>query len=193
MRSMVVAVAVAVVPLLARSAQAASGADILQGTPWWVYGVFALLVVLGAQALKPRVVTLRKLLITPAIFIAWGIASLTAKASLSPLLVADWLAAGLAGGALALATSRVLALQVDRASGLLQLPGSVLPLARNLLIFAAKYALAVAVAVDPGEASRLAFWDVAVSGLSAGYFIGWVLRLVRVYRAAPSVALRGTT
>jgi hypothetical protein len=190
MRSMVVAVSVAVLPL---PAQAASGADSLQGTPWWVYGVFVVLLGLGAQALRPRVVSFRKLLITPAIFIVWGIASLATKAALSPFLVADWLAAALAGGALALATTRLLALQVDRDGGLLQLPGSLLPLARNLLIFATKYVLAVAAAIDPGEASRLAFWDVAVSGLSAGYFIGWVLKLVRVYRAAPTVALRGTT
>jgi hypothetical protein len=49
---------------------------ILLHTPWWVFVVFALLLALGIQALRPRVVSAWRLLVTPGIFIAWGLVSL---------------------------------------------------------------------------------------------------------------------
>jgi hypothetical protein len=60
--------------------------NILQNTPWWVFALFALLMWLGFQALKPRTLPIWRLLITPAVFIGWGITSLAA----SPHLILDW-------------------------------------------------------------------------------------------------------
>jgi len=68
--------------------------NVLQHTPWWVFAVFALLTWLGAQALRPRDVPVWRLLITPAIFILWGVASLVIQSTSAPILVADWSAAG---------------------------------------------------------------------------------------------------
>jgi hypothetical protein len=57
-----------------------------------------------------------------------------------------------------------------------------LPLIRNVLIYSAKYGLGVAVAIAPASKPDLAVWDIAVSGASAGYFLGWLLQFASAYR-----------
>lgn len=177
MRLKLLSISLAILASSAALAQAAELGGIVQGTPWWVYPLLALLVLLGLQALKPRSLPLPRVLITPAVFIAWGITSLVARPSFSGGLMLDWLITASFGGALALLLTRSDALRLDRERRLVHLPGSWLPLARNLLIFAAKYGLAVAAAIAPAARDQLALWDIAVSGASAGYFIGWTALL----------------
>ena len=147
---------------------------ILGNTPTWVFAVFALLVFMGVQFLRARTLPLRRVFITPAVFITWGIVSLAIKPNFSALLIADWLAAAALGASIALLLVRFHDLRVDRERRRVRLPGSVQPLVRNVVIFVTKYALAVAMAMTPAAREHLAFWDVAVSGLAAGYFLGWV-------------------
>lgn len=180
--------AAAILSSPAAAAQAAPG-DILQGTPLWVYALLALLVYLGAQALRPRVTPVARLLVTPAVFIAWGLAGLAMRESLTPLHAGLWGAVLLLAAALAVATTRMDALAVDRARGLVRLPGSWAPLARNLLIFGAKYGIAVAMATNVAARDGLALLDVAVSGAAAGYFLGWLGRLAFAYQHAPDASL----
>ena len=59
---------------------------------------------------------------------------------------------------------------------------------RYLAIFCAKFVLAAWSAIVPAMRPELATWDVGVSGLSAGYFIGWLARVLRDYRSAPAIA-----
>jgi hypothetical protein len=162
---------------------------VLGNTPIWVYALFALLVFMGAQRLRARTLPLRRVFITPAVFIAWGIVSLAIKPNISALLVGDWLAAVALGASVAVLAVRFPDLRVDREHRRVHLPGSIQPLVRNVVIFVTKYALAVAMAMTPAARDHLAFWDVAVSGLAAGYFLGWVGRLVAAYRRAPGSAV----
>jgi hypothetical protein len=189
MRLRIPLVSFAILASSAVGAQAAGLGSILQGTPWWVYPLLALLVALGLQASRPRSIPLARVLVTPAIFIAWGIVSLVARPSFSSGLALDWLITACCGGALAMLTARGDAMRVDRERQVVHLPGSWLPLARNLLIFAAKYSLAVAAALAPTARDQLALWDIAVSGASAGYFLASLARIVLLYRAAPGVEL----
>ena len=85
--------------------------------------------------------------------------------------------------ALAWPMSRVTALRIDAARGLVAMPGSVVPLVRNLAIFLVKYCLGVAAVLAPAWHGQLAYWDIAVSGLSAGYFMGFLLRFAIKYRS----------
>ena len=71
-----------------------------------------------------------------------------------------------------------MAIEADRARGLVYQPGSAVPLLRNLLIFGSHFALRAA--QDPA----LLPWDCAVSGASAGYFAGWGVRFVSSYYQA---------
>ncbi len=166
--------------------------NIFSHTPVWVWVILALLIFLGVQASRPRTVRLLRILITPAVFIVWGIVSLTTKHEITGLLVGDWLVLGLIGFGIAMALVRFPALRADRQRQIVHLPGSFLPLTRNVVIFVVKYALAVGAAiaasgVAPGAADGIALADVAVSGLCVGYFIGWLSRLMAGYRNAPAL------
>jgi hypothetical protein len=152
---------------------------IIEHTPRWVWVVLALLIWLGIQGLRPRRVALARIFITPAVFILWGLVALGSRAE--PPLLLDWGVTAAIGMGLAVATLRLDGVRI--ASGFAELPGSWLPLVRNLTIFAAKYVLAVAMARNPDARATLAYWDIGVSGLSAGYFIGWTLRVALRYRA----------
>jgi hypothetical protein len=165
---------------------------IITGTPWWVFLLLALLIGLGVQALRPRRIGLRRVFITPAIFIGWGLVALVLAARATPLVLPAWAAAAAVGSALAVATTRFPALRIDRERGEVELPGSVAPLARNLIIFLAKYVLAVAIATHP-VAAQLHLWDMAVSGASAGYFAGWTFRFLARYRQDAAAALAATS
>ncbi|HTY68696.1 MAG TPA: DUF6622 family protein [Alphaproteobacteria bacterium] len=156
---------------------------IIQHTPLWVAALLALLVVLGVQALRPREVPVWRLLLVPLAFTAWGVLSLMQKAGASPLLVADWLVTAAIGAAIGWWTTNPQAFHIDHAGNRVRVPGSAVPLVRNLSIFLAKYVLAATMAVAPALQGALSPWDIAVSGLSAGYFIGWMVRFALRYRA----------
>ncbi len=159
--------------------------DILRNTPLWVFALFALLVALGVVALRRRTVAPWRLLVVPAVFITWGVITLARSPAGLPIAVLDWLLAGLVGAAVAWLATRMDGVRFERATGLVEVPGSIVPLVRNLLIFGAKYGLAVAMAVAPAQQASLALWDLGVSGLSAGYFVGWLLKFALHYRATP--------
>jgi hypothetical protein len=149
-----------------------------------VFLLAAVLVWLGLRSLRPRVTTVVRVLVTPAVFIAWGLASLTAGGGSSPTVVLVWLLTPVAGVAVARLTGRMQELLVDRVHRLVLMPASPLPLVRNILVFSAKYALAVAAIMHPEALAQLAVWDITVSGASAGYFFGWVMRFTLAYRNA---------
>ena len=51
----------------------------LQNTPPWVFVVFALLVVLGVQALRPRILPVWRMVAIPLVFSAWGLITLATR------------------------------------------------------------------------------------------------------------------
>jgi hypothetical protein len=155
--------------------------SLLTHTPLWVWALLALLVAAGVLSLRPRTVSPVRLLITPSVFILWGIYALLARPGFAPLLFADWLGTALIGGGLAAWLTRFDGYQAA-ADGRISVPGSAMPLLRSLAIFAAKYGLTAAAIIAPAQKAALAPWDIAVSGLSAGYFLGWALRFARFYR-----------
>ena len=97
---------------------------VLQHIPLWVFAVFALLIGFGVQGLRTRTVALRRLLVTPAVFIGWGVIALALRSTTSPMLIADWAAAAAIGAAIAWTTVRLGNVQIDRARGALQLPAA---------------------------------------------------------------------
>ncbi len=160
---------------------------IVTHTPLWVFALFALLLVLGLNALRTRAVPPWQLLIVPLFFIVWGGFTLVQRAQAMPSLVLAWLIAAALGAALAPAAWGFEAATPDRARNRVRVRGSAWPLIRNLGLFAVKYALTAAMAVAPRPWLPLA--DIAVSGLSAGYFLGWTVLLARAYRTrAPLTA-----
>jgi hypothetical protein len=162
---------------------------ILSGTPWWVFVLLALLVGLGVQQLKPRIVRLPRIVVVPGVFLAWGLIALSTRAAAAPGIVLAWLIAVMLGAVPGWSTTRLERIRVDRRRGLIYLPGGRTTLVASLSVFAAKYALAVAAALRPQWHAAIATADVAVSGLSAGYFLARLGRMLIWYRHASEVDL----
>ncbi len=164
--------------------------QLLLHTPVWVYLLLAYLAYQGVRALGPQTLTVRRMLAVPVLFVLIGLANLLAvRAGPSALLV--WLAALLLATPLGMLTSPRL-LAVDAEAGLVRRTGSVAPLVRNVGVFLVQYVVAVAAALHPvgQQHALLLMLGRAVSGATAGYFIGWVLAFRGQYRTAPRLALK---
>ena len=161
---------------------------IIAGTPTWVFALFAYLAWQGCQRLRPRVTTMRGVALVPTIFIVWGLYGLFTRPLAAEQVAAIWLATAAAGATLGALTSPR-RLEVDRWRGLIRQPGSIQPLLRLLLIFGGHYGLNIAMALRPDARHALTLCDIAVSDLSAGYFIGWIAAFLRIKRLAPEADL----
>lgn len=156
---------------------------ILIHTPWWVFLLFAYLVWQGVRALQPRTQALPRLLIVPAIFIVWGLSRIGLRHDDNAWPLLAWLIGAMLLAPLAFFTGPRL-LAVDRSKGLVTRAGSAVPLIRNMAVFAVQYAVAVAAAMHLDAHSTGAIVGRALSGATAGYFVGWALALLRRYRNA---------
>ncbi len=165
-----------------RPIAAPGGLAILEHTPWWVFVVLAVLLITGIQALRPRVVAVWRLFLVPAVFIAWGVFSVVQRSAAVPVLALDWSAAVALGALIGWATTRLDGFVFDVGAQSVHVPGTPMPLTRNIVIFLARYGIAVAAALAATAALRahIVVWDVAVSGLATGYFLGWLGRFVRL-------------
>jgi hypothetical protein len=146
----------------------------LQHTPPRVFALFALLVVLGVQAPRPRIVPTWRMVAIPVIFSGWGLFTLATRPVEVPRLFFAWLIAAAAGLLMAWRTVRLDHLEIDGHRGLVKVPGSGVPLVRNVLIFAVKYVLTAAVAIVPAHRDSFLLWNFAISGLMAAIScVGW--------------------
>jgi hypothetical protein len=157
---------------------------ILTNTPVWAYVALAYLVLQGLLALRPRTVSITRIMLVPVIFIVLGV---------SRALVGDggpWVLVAWAAGVVVLVPVGLLTaphpVRVDRARGLITRRGSIIPLIRNVTVFMSQYAAAVLMAFHPEDHSAIAVTSRAVAGAAAGYFIGWSIAFLRHYRSAPS-------
>jgi hypothetical protein len=150
---------------------------ILSGTPVWAYLLLAWLVWTGLSRLREGNVSIYRVVIVPMIFAGWGIAGLAQRAADGS---GPWLLAALTG--LAIGGAGGSRLQIDARLRRVLRPASAMPLLRNVSIFLAHYALHVAAAIEPARRTSLMWADAAVSGLCAGYFIGWLIRFARAWR-----------
>jgi len=148
--------------------------QILTHTPWWVFVLFFYLLKVGIDATKPRVVSMKKLFILPAVFLAISINSLISSFSIGLLTLAVYatsLAIGIIGG---WALVRNLNLHFDHKHHLVKMPGSFVPLILVLTIFSTKYYLGYLIATHPEIVQKVEFtlFQLAVSGLCTGLFLG---------------------
>jgi hypothetical protein len=155
-------------------------------TPWWVFAVLAYLIWMGAKGLQPRTLPLARVFITPAVFIVWGVLGAAGRHLSPELNAAAWISGAVLGAMPgALTSPRRVAL--NRSRNLVHFEGSPFPLVRNLTIFALRYGLAVAAATSHRDDPGLAVVATAVSGLSAGYFLGWTAMVWRTLARAPAI------
>jgi hypothetical protein len=147
--------------------------QILSHTPYWVWGILALLVGLGVRMMKPRQVSARQLTMLPLVMTSYSLVSLYASFGAQSILLPAWGA----GVAIALAIGRWLIspanVRYDTRTQRFSLPGSVLPLLLMLSIFGVKFVIGFAAAqvpmlmTDPQFVGMLSL----ISGLLSGGFL----------------------
>ena len=152
---------------------------VLTHTPPWVFALLAYLVWQGIKAMQPRTISIWRALIVPVVFIILGLSriGLGHHDNFGPLI--GWIVAALVMLPVGLLTPRPF--EVDHVSGQIIRAGSVFPLVRNLIVFSLQYAVAVIAAVDPDGRTIAAITGRAISGATAGYFIGSTIALLREY------------
>ncbi len=155
---------------------------IVTNTPVWVFVLLGYLVWQGIVSLKPRTMPIWRVMVVPAVFILMGLSRIALTAGDGPGPVLAWLGAALVFAPLGFFTGPALR-SIDRAHGRVTREGSAIPLIRNVTVFVLQYAVAVGAALHPDSHTTMALIGRAVSGATAGYFVGWALAFLR--RTAP--------
>jgi hypothetical protein len=152
---------------------------VITHTPLWAWILLAYLVWQGIKGMQPRTSTIWRALIVPAIFIVWGVSRIGfgQQAGTAPLFA--WIVAAMVLAPVGVLTPRPF--EVDHASGQIKRPGSIFPLVRNIVVFAAQYSVAVIAAIHTDDRAMAAIVGRAISGATAGYFIGSTIALLRKY------------
>ncbi|MBR0840075.1 hypothetical protein JQ607_07695 [Bradyrhizobium liaoningense] len=154
--------------------------QILTHTPIWVWILFAYLVWQGVQAMHPRRAPVWRALIVPVVFIVWGISRIGFGLQDSNWPLVAWIAAALALLPLGVLTPRPF--DVDHKTGEIIRPGGAFALVRNVVVFSLQYAVGVISAIDAGDRALATIVGRAISGATAGYFIGSTIALLLAYR-----------
>jgi hypothetical protein len=164
--------------------------EILKHTPVWVWAVLAALLYLGYFQSRPHMLARRRMTILPAALIGFSLFGVHSAFGLSAQALAPWAC----GVAAALLANRVLRLPrevcYDAATQKFSLPGSYVPMLLMLSIFATKYAVAVAMALDHGLADSVLFaGGVSLAyGIFSGTFVARSLHILASARQSGSTS-----
>lgn len=166
--------------------------QIVQQTPYWVWGLLAGLLGLGASQMFARSAGLLRVLATPvamAVLSAYGVISAFGPAGEGTRAAAVWLAAALvtAGMALWLQPHAAPGTRYAADTRSFHLPGSAMPLALILGIFLTKYLVGVELVMQPALArdTTFALQIATLYGVFNGLFAARSARLLRmVWRSA---------
>lgn len=160
--------------------------QIIQHTPVWVFGLFALLLWLGARQLTTRRMGMGRVTV-----MGVGLAGLSLYGTVgafphAPLALVAWAVAASAVLAWMLMRPAPEGTRYDAWQNKVIVPGSALPLALMMGVFATKYVVGVVLAMNPSLAAQYAFAVpvAAAYGLFSGAFAARSLRLWKL-------ALRG--
>ena len=146
---------------------------IVQHTPVWVWGLLAALVAAGVAQTRSREVSLLRITLLPLVLLGLSLTGVFGAFGHRPIALAAWLVG--VGAALSLARRAVAVRGASWSaeSGLLHVPGSWLPLALMIGLFAIKYCAGASLALFPSLASDAAF--AGACSLAYGSFSGLFL------------------
>lgn len=164
---------------------------ILTGTPAWVWGLLAGLVVLGLAQTRERQAGIPRLVLLPVGMGIFSLGGLLSDFGTDPLLALAWAAP--AAAVMAAITVRPIpqGVRFDAATRRFTLPGSWVPMLLILSIFLGKYAVGVSINMVPTLRfdTTFALAVALASGALTGVFAGRTARLLRLtVRPAPCPA-----
>ncbi len=152
--------------------------QILTHTPAWIWGVLALLFIMGRRATQDRVMGLNQLLILPLAMLALAVSGML-KHFNQPVVWACWLLGMAIAAALVWKSGKPELARFNAEDKTVAMKGSYWPLFLMLGIFLSKYCAEVMMAMNPSLAQQSSF-AIAVA-LVYGLFNGFMFRtLLRV-------------
>ncbi|SEA19602.1 DUF6622 family protein [Variovorax sp. YR216] len=165
--------------------------QILLHTPKWVFGLFALLLWLGARQLIATSLSMTRMTLMPIVMgglSIYGVASAFGDSIVSLL---AWAAVAFATLALVLQRGLPAGTRYDAAARRFHVAGTAVPLALMMGIFFTKYIVGVLLAMHPGlmRQPTFAIGISALYGAFTGIFIGRAIRLLRLAMRTESSAL----
>jgi hypothetical protein len=157
---------------------------ILQNTPYWVWGILVLLIVLGVSQMRTRSVSRILVLILPLIMVPLSFSAIAGSFGIKPLPVIAWVLGIAAALALNSFVFRAPA-GVRYAAGKFEIPGSIVPLILMMVIFLARFVIGVTRAVNPALVATDAFAGTvsAILGLCSGLFVARAMKVFSAQRA----------
>lgn len=161
--------------------------QIITKAPFYVWPLFALLLINGFKARKSSTIPLRVLLFIPVIFFGWSLSSFFERNPESPVAILLWVVSLGAGIWLGYAHLQKHNLQFDQQHKKVEMPGSWVPLFLSMSIFCTKYALGMMRAVLPHLNGSTLFlvlelFCAVILGVFAGRAINCYLRFRRALR-----------
>lgn len=160
---------------------------ILQNTPYWVWGIFVLLLVLGLSQTRARMVSRVLVFVLPAIMIPLSLSAILGMFGATLLPLAAWALGIVAAFALnQFVFHAPSAVRYDRAQQKFEVGGSFVPLVLMMTIFLARFVVGVTRAVNPSLTASPAFIGIvsAVLGLCSGLFAARAIKTLSAQRAA---------
>jgi hypothetical protein len=158
--------------------------DILSHTPYWVFGLFIALVLLGLQQRKNRRVKMPLAFFLPFGMMALSLAGVFSSFGLSFKPVLIW--------AVGLSLSASIVARIFPVKGILYypennsfyIPGSTVPFLVIMAIFFTKYCVGVLHGLNPEDLNSptIKFVFALIYGLSSGYFVGRSICLWAAFR-----------
>ncbi|MBA5687013.1 DUF6622 family protein [Rugamonas apoptosis] len=160
--------------------------QIVSHTPIYVWFILAFLISRGVAASADRDVTMRNLVVIPAVMLVLSWLDINNKFGFDGLVAAGWVAGASIGAGLVWRNFDSSSIACDPASGAIRLRGSWLPLALMMAIFCTKYVVAVLVAMQPAARENSLFVAAVciVFGMFNGAFLGRLACQMAVWQRA---------
>lgn len=151
----------------------------LQHTPTWVYGLLFALIALGVSQSFPRTVTLRRSAVLPLALVGVSLMGVVGTFDHQPLALLAWASALAATVAALHGRVDTSAVRFSAVTQRFQLPGSWVPLALMLGLFAVKFGTGVTLANQPElrDSTGFALAASAAYGMFSGVFLGRAMAL----------------
>ncbi|MBI5346495.1 MAG: hypothetical protein HZB76_05075 [Chlamydiae bacterium] len=168
--------------------------EIIKTIPWFAWLLFFYVILKGVKALRPQVLSIKKVFVVPLIFVVLGINGLMMKQNLTFLHVAIWMGMFTISAYLIWRHMRPLKVQSDKQKGLIQLPANASTLVLLLSFFVSKFTFGFLSATHPELKANLFFYlsDIMISGLVCGLSFGRLISLLMKFFKSSHVDLQKT-
>lgn len=152
--------------------------NLVGATPWYVYLIFFYLVRTGIQMMKDRDQWIPRLFIVPAFLIFMKLRLFHMGSA--PMITA-YVVVVMGGLIFGYVRAYKIDVSASEKKRHLYMSGSMEPFALFMIVFGVEYAFGYLEAKNPNAFARFQFFEVAVSGLASGYFLGCAFAFVQAY------------